>query len=205
MVYFNALPGSPAWHKVIGRDRLNAPHDGRFDFFSRELFSALQDPADEDCLPHFKLPTSLAEYSPDAASYPFLLVSQQIITQSNNWQGIVPTLQECYGLQAHVKWGSWVEINPHTAHRLGIQDGDQVWVESTSGRVKASARLYPGLWPNAVFMPEGQGHFTQICWGRHSPDSMQVGANPNQLLKAGVEPLNGHPVLGPTRVTIYPA
>jgi anaerobic selenocysteine-containing dehydrogenase len=205
MVYFNALPGSPAWHKVVGRDRLNAPHDGRFDFFSRELFSALQDPADEDCLPHFKVPSSLAEYSPDAASYPLLLVSQQIITQSNNWQGIVPTLQECYGLQAHVKWDSWVEINPHTAHRLGIEDGDQVWVESSTGRVKAFAHLYPGLWPNAVFMPEGQGHFTQIRWGRHSPGAMQVGANPNQLLKAGVEPLNGHPVLGPTRVTIYPA
>ena len=43
MVYFHAAPGSPAWSQVVGRDRLNAPKDGRFDFFSRELFAILAD------------------------------------------------------------------------------------------------------------------------------------------------------------------
>jgi len=62
MVYFNAAPGSPAWKNVVGRDRVSAPQDGRFDLFSRELFalfgSATQTGGMDDArfLPHFELP-----------------------------------------------------------------------------------------------------------------------------------------------------
>jgi hypothetical protein len=38
-----------------------------------------------------------------------------LITQSQSWQGILPTLQESLGLQGNVKWSSWVEINPRAA------------------------------------------------------------------------------------------
>ncbi len=61
LVYFNAEPGSPAWDDVVGRDRLNAPKDGRFDFFSRELFALLAPDSDQACLPHFEIPATLAD------------------------------------------------------------------------------------------------------------------------------------------------
>jgi anaerobic selenocysteine-containing dehydrogenase len=51
LVYFNAEPGSRAWGNVVGRDRLNAPKDGRFDFFSRELFALLGADSARTCLP----------------------------------------------------------------------------------------------------------------------------------------------------------
>ena len=205
MVYFNAAPGSPAWGNVVGRDRLNAPKDGRFDLFSRELFAALAQGSAEDldCLPHFDLPATVE--SGDAAAYPFLLVTQTLITQPRNWEGILPTLQEAYGLQTNMKWSSWVEINPRAAQALGVKNGDLVWVESAVGRVQVPVRLYEGLWPNAVYMPPGQGHRTLVTWGRGSPANVVIGVNPNQLLVAGTEPLGGVAAVSPTRVRIYKA
>ncbi|MEW5871855.1 MAG: molybdopterin-dependent oxidoreductase [Chloroflexota bacterium] len=208
LVYFNAQPSSQAWGEVVGRDRLNAPKDGRFDFFSRELFSLLgkmqgKSPDDLDCLPHFNLPTSLSEKTQEASEYPFLLITQALITQSQNWPGVIPTLQESYGLQVHTKWSSWVELNHLAAEALELKDDDLVWVESPSGRVQAIVRVYDGIWPNAVFMPAGMGHFTTVRWGAHSPEKWRVGANPNELMQTASEPLCGQAVFNPTRVRIY--
>jgi molybdopterin-containing oxidoreductase family iron-sulfur binding subunit len=55
-------------------------------------------------------------------------------------------------------WCSWVEINEKKAHELGIQQGDVIEVTSTQGSVRAPAFLNPGIAPDAVAMPVGQGH-----------------------------------------------
>lgn len=203
MVYFNAQPGSPAWPDVVGRDRLNAPQDGRFDFFSRELYAALATPDDLACLPHFEVPATLAENSAEAAGYPFLLVTQSLITQPRTWDGIIPTLQESYGLQTDTKWSSWVEINPRAAEALEVQNGDLVWVESAAGKVQVPVRLFEGIWPNAVYIPPGQGHRTLVKWGRGAPANTVIGVNANRLLVSGTEPLGGQAAFSPTRVRIY--
>jgi anaerobic selenocysteine-containing dehydrogenase len=205
MIYFNAAPGSKAWGNIVGRDRLNSPQDGRFDLFSRELFSLLDAPEDIACLPHFQIPDTLSSAGNQEAGYPFLLVSQALITQSPMWHGIVPTLQESYGLQPYVRWGSWVEMNPKAAEGMGLEDNDWVWVESSQGRVKAILRLYEGIWPNAVFIPAGQGHHTGVSWGRGMPAGTEVGANVSQLMPVTTEGLNGQAVYNPARVRIYKA
>jgi anaerobic selenocysteine-containing dehydrogenase len=117
----------------------------------------------------------------------------------------LPTLQESLGLQGNVKWSSWVEINPAAAEALHLINGDLAWVESPAGKVKAPVRVYPGIWPNAVFMPLGQGHHTLVKWGRHAPEQMVVGSNPNRLSKISTEPLNGQAVMIPVRVKVYRA
>jgi len=209
MVYFNAAPGSQAWERVVGKDRLNAPRDGRFDLYSRELFalfagSGLQGEAlDLACLPHQDPPVQKESDLEYEAAYPFLLISQPLITHTPNWNGILPTLQECFGLQMNVRWSSWVELNPRAAEALNIHDGDTVWVESAAGKIQATARLYEGLWPNVVYIAPGQGHRTLVRWGRHSPDKMVVGVNPNTLASTTTEPVSGQAVMSPTRVRIY--
>jgi len=204
LVYFNAEPGSPAWSDVVGRDRLNTPKDGRFDFFSRELFALFGSDSAQNCLPHFEIPESLMDSTAESLEYPFLLVTQPLITGSPQWQGIVPTLQESYGLQGYVKWDSWVEIGQKAAEALGLEDGGRVWVESPLSRAQATVRIYAGIWPNAIFLPPGMGHHTFVRWGRKSDKNMVVGANPNALIEFASEPLTGLAVAGPTRVRIYP-
>ena len=207
MVYFNATPGSQVWNaEVIGRDRVNAPRDGRFDFFSREMFYALKNagaaPADRDAqsVPHFDLPVETA----NATEFPFLLVLPEMMTQPRGWNGIVPTLEEVYGLQDGVRWDSWVELNRLAAAALGIMDGDLVWVESPRGKVKARAKLTEGLWHNAVAMPLGQGRRTRLAWGRDAASDSMLGANPLTLCASGTEKWSGLAALG-TRVKVYKA
>jgi anaerobic selenocysteine-containing dehydrogenase len=203
LIYFNATPGSQAWNNVVGRDRLNAPKDGRYDFFSRELFAMLASDSDKVFLPHFDIPSTLEDSTADVLDYPFLLVTQPLITQSQQWQGIIPTLQECYGLQGYVKWDSWVEVGQQAAEAMRLKNGDQVWVESSLGRVQTAVRVRAGLWPNVLFLPVGQGHHTSTSWGRNSGDKFDVGVNPNKLTKFSSEPLSGLAISGPTRVRIY--
>lgn len=193
MVYFNAEPGSKAWSSVVGRDRLNAPKDGRFDIFSREVFAVMEGESaadvDQACLPGFD--ASGQELT--ASEYPFLLVTQGLITQPRTWWGIVPTLQESYGLQSNMKWTNWVEISPRAAAPLGLADHDLVWVEAPMAKVQARVRLYQGLWPNAVYLPPGLGHRSAVKWGRGSAAPLVVGENVNRLLASD----------GVTRVKIY--
>lgn len=43
-----------------------------------------------------------------------------------------------------------VEIHPGTASKLGISEGDWVWIESPEGRVKLRAQFFDGIDPNVV-------------------------------------------------------
>jgi hypothetical protein len=79
-----------------------------------------------------------------------------------------------------------------------------VWVESAVERVKVKARLYPGIWPSAVFLPLGQGHFTSVAWGRFAQTG-QIGVNPGLLAVTQTESLTGQAIFNPTRVKVYKA
>ncbi len=48
-----------------------------------------------------------------------------------------------------------VEIHPETAKKLGIKEGDWVWIESPRGRIKQRARLTDGIHPNVVSAQHG--------------------------------------------------
>ena len=201
LVYHGAGRGSKAWNDVVGRDRLAAPKDGRFDFFSRELY-ALGAADDRACLPHFELPIESAK----SGEYPFLLISQEMMTNTRGWGGTLPSVQECYGLQMKSRWESWVELNPEVATALGIQDGDAVWVESVEAKVKVKAKVYAGIWPNAVHIPYGQGHVSLIQWGRFEEKMPHaIGANPLTLADDKTEKLAGLVTAFPTRVKVYRA
>jgi molybdopterin-containing oxidoreductase family iron-sulfur binding subunit len=73
-------------------------------------------------------------------------------------------------------WSSWLEINPKTAAALGIAQGDVVEVASSQGKIRVPALLSPGIAPDVVAMPVGQGHqtFTRYASAR--------GANPIAVL-----------------------
>jgi anaerobic selenocysteine-containing dehydrogenase len=78
----------------------------------------------------------------------------------------LPWLQELPEPMTTVMWGSWVEINPKTAAAYAIEDGDLVEVRSGSGSVRAPALIYPGIHPDTVAMPYGQGHSAYGMYAR---------------------------------------
>lgn len=112
----------------------------------------------------------------DAAEYPFHFLpypSNQFLDGS---LAHLPWLQEMPDPMTSAMWSSWVEINPATASRLGIAPGDIVEIASAHGTVRTAAYISPGIAPDVLAMPAGQGHttFTRYASGR--------GENPVSLL-----------------------
>jgi anaerobic selenocysteine-containing dehydrogenase len=96
-------------------------------------------------------------------------------------------------------WEITVEVNPETARKLGIHEGDAIWLESPAGRLQVRARLYPGIAPEVVHVPFGSGH------GSGGRFAEAWGVNPNRLVGGEADRLAGTPALFATRVRMTKA
>jgi len=111
------------------------------------------------------VPPSPIPSIPSDAEYPLFLVPYFPLGLWNGG-GELPWLQEILSPIVPVNWDSWVEMNPQTAQKLGIEDGEMVWVETPAGRVKTRAKVYPGVPPNGVAIPAGLGHSSNGRYAR---------------------------------------
>jgi anaerobic selenocysteine-containing dehydrogenase len=93
-----------------------------------------------------------------------------------------PWLQELADPTTTVMWNTWVEINPHTAEELGIEDDDIVQIISEAGTIEASVYKYPAIRPDTIAMPFGQGHtaYGIYAQGRGSNPADILGAHFNE-------------------------
>ncbi|MBC8257848.1 MAG: 4Fe-4S dicluster domain-containing protein [SAR324 cluster bacterium] len=69
-----------------------------------------------------------------------------------------PWLQEVPNPMSQIVWDSWVEINPDTAQKLGINDRAIIEVKTPHGSVQATAYYHFGIHRDAIAIPMGQGH-----------------------------------------------
>ncbi len=137
-----------------------------------------------------------AKYDGERRDYPFYLV---VYPQSGHHDGRganLPWLQELPDPMTSVVWGSWVEINPKTASKLGFKEGDMVAVTSPYGEINAPLYLYPGIRPDTIALPVGQGHKT---YGRYAKNR---GVNPLEILPFKEDSSSGALALNTTRVSI---
>jgi anaerobic selenocysteine-containing dehydrogenase len=93
-------------------------------------------------------------------------------------------------------WSSWIEIHPRTAERLQLAQGDLVDVTSPHGTLRAPVVIFPGIAPDLVAMPVGQGHdhFTRYASKR--------GVNPIDILGPLTEAGTGALAWAATRVKL---
>lgn len=143
-------------------------------------------------LPHFE-PVS---FSVEAHKYPFFLNTYKLMSHAGGVGANQPWLQENLAVHLEGKWDSWVEINPRVARKMGITNGDWVWLESLKGRIKVKARLFAGAAPDMVYLPVGQGHLAHGRWAKGR------GVNPNDLIVNQTDTLKGLGVWGTTRVRL---
>jgi menaquinone reductase, molybdopterin-binding-like subunit len=108
----------------------------------------------------------------------------------------LPWMQELPDPLTSAMWSSWIELNPRTAERLKIAQGDVVEIASQHGSLRAPALLSPGIAPDLIAMPVGQGHetFTRYASGR--------GANPISILAPVAEAATGSLAWAATRVRL---
>jgi hypothetical protein len=105
-------------------------------------------------------------------------------------------MQELPDPLTSVVYGSWVEINPQTAKKLGIEEGDVLELKSSQGTLSAPALIYQGVRPDVVAVPIGQGH---AQFGRYASGR---GANPFALLAPLTDVTSGALAMGATRVAL---
>jgi anaerobic selenocysteine-containing dehydrogenase len=96
-------------------------------------------------------------------------------------------------------WKNFVEINKETADHLKINDGNEVWVESPMGKIRAKARVFHGIHPEVVAIARGQGHYYDGEW------SNEIGVNPNDITGVHYDELSGQSAFFNTRVKVYKA
>jgi anaerobic selenocysteine-containing dehydrogenase len=169
---------------------------GRFEFYSQALAQAARKQAgsgsmdDRVCLPH---QPKIADGTPN---FPLLLLPVEGLPLSGGEGAHLPYLQQIAGEHLFANWDSWLEIHPETARQYGIKEGDNVWIESARGRVRARARLYEGARPGVVHLPLGYGHTAGNEWACR-------GVNPLRIVGEQQEPWTGLPQVGGTYVKVY--
>jgi anaerobic selenocysteine-containing dehydrogenase len=148
--------------------------------------------------PASPVPASFSEpqFDGDAAQYPLHFLPYASSAFLDGSLAHLPWLQEMPDPLTSAMWCSWIEINPVTAAGLGVAEGDVVEVASAHGALRTPALISPGIAPDVVAMPVGQGHqtFTRYASGR--------GENPVELLAPLAEPETGSLAWAATRVRL---
>jgi anaerobic selenocysteine-containing dehydrogenase len=175
-------------YKSGGWDRVFKTPSKKFEFYSQILRNRLKDQdikGDQYFLPNPPFPENEKGYPLYLRVFPLHALSTERNLPS-------PWLKDTAGFYQKEKWHPWVEINPEKAKELGIADKDLVWVESSKGRIKLKARLFPGTMPEVVGIPFGF-------------EDEKADYNPLKILKEKLDSLSGISNWGETRVKLYKA
>lgn len=184
-------------------DHIKTP-SGKFEFFSQAMknsnernsvASKTAAQGDHGYLPHYDPP----HFHGDPDLFPLVLIPFPTASLGSGGGANQPYLQDAFGRLHGLTGETWVEITPELASRLGVTDHDIVWIESPRGKLKARVKIYPGISPDVVHIPLGQGH---SAYGRFAQGR---GVNPLTILEKAFDHISGAQVLAGTRVKIYKA
>jgi len=155
--------------------------------------------AEGEAAKHAPVSMAAPEFAGAAGDFPFYFLPYLSQSFGDGSLAHLPWLQELPDVMTSAMWSSWVEIHPKTGERLGIAQGDLVEIASPQGSVRAPAILSPGIAPDIVAMPVGQGHenFSRFASGR--------GANPLSILAPLAEHETGSLAWAATRVKLVRA
>ena len=202
-------------HDQEGWQGLFQTPSGRFEFFSQRIKTALGDlirdrsaqvtlremglgdDVYQACMPHYIAPEAAAEE--EREEYPLLLLPYDLINISSGWLPNPPYLFKTLLDHQLRKKDSFVELNPETAAKYNLEQGDRIVIESARTTLKARLNLFEGAMPGVVFIPAGLGHTAYDAYQRDK------GVNPNDIVTGGNDRLSGHLVWWNTRVRVKKA
>ncbi len=115
-----------------------------------ELYSTVFEKLGYDPLPEYREPKESPLSRPDLAKdYPLMLISGgRFLPYYHSEHRQIESIRRR-------RPDPRVQIHPDTAKRLGIADGDWVWIESPRGRVRQRCSLFEGIDPRVVHGEHG--------------------------------------------------
>jgi len=115
-----------------------------------ELYSTLMEDFGLDPLPNYREPEESPIGSPTIAKeYPLVLT-----TGARSW-AFFHTEERQLELSREIHPDPEVEIHPETAEKLGIHDGDWVWIDTRRGKCRQKVKLTRGIDPRVVSANHG--------------------------------------------------
>ncbi|MBM3940661.1 MAG: twin-arginine translocation signal domain-containing protein [SAR202 cluster bacterium] len=133
----------------------------------------------------------------DANQFPFALVPFETPGLGAGEGAHLPWLQSLPDAVSTITWQTWVELNPHTAERLGVRQEDVVLIESSTGHViRAIVYVNRAAPPDVVAVPFGQGH------AHYTSYAANRGSNVFDILEPAEERETGALAWGATRVRV---
>lgn len=145
---------------------------------------------DDLCLPHWEPP----HFAGAPEEFPFLLMPRRGINYADGGVRHLPWLRELPGAGL-LAWDETIEVHPDDAQRLGVAEGDRVWVESPANTRRMRIHVRAGTRPGTVGLPLGHGP-----WPPKPDDSPAAGGH--GLLVALSDPLAGVHATQATRVRL---
>jgi menaquinone reductase, molybdopterin-binding-like subunit len=139
-----------------------------------------------------------AQFAGDESEYDFYLLPFATNSLEYGETANLPWLQALPDPITTAVWTTWVELNPNTADDMGVQLGDMVRVESSSGSIEVPVYVNPAAPPNVAAIPIGQGHTDYTHYAE------ERGANPIEIVAAQTESETGALAWAATRVRIEP-
>jgi molybdopterin-containing oxidoreductase family iron-sulfur binding subunit len=110
---------------------------------------------------------------------------------------MLPILQEVGDSITSIAWDSFVAMNPKRAQKEGLKINDVIKVTSSAGTYEAAVFPLPGLHPDVVVTPRGNGHKPGV-----SKVTDGVGVNPLQVYEKRADKITGNPVTSVQPVSI---
>ncbi|HET7037071.1 MAG TPA: molybdopterin-dependent oxidoreductase [Thermomicrobiaceae bacterium] len=147
---------------------------------------------------NFPAPTDPG-FAGDPGQYPYYLVPYPHFALGYGERSVLPWLQALPEPMSTAVWTTWVELNHHTADKIGVGIGDVVKLITPSGTLEAPVYVNPAAAPDVALIPFGNGHTagTRYDEGR--------GVNPFGVLANQTEATTGALAWGATRVKIVKA
>lgn len=168
---------------------------GKFEFACQRLREMGVAGDDLAFLPHYEEPALAG----DSAQYPLLLVPYEIMTIADGPLANPPFMTKLL-FDFELKGNDlFVEINPQTAAKAGLQEGMAVALKTERGTFRARVHLTSAARPGVAFIPVGLGHrgFDSYIRGK--------GVNANEIVVPQQDRVTGLPTWRGTPVRIAKA
>lgn len=121
----------------------------------------------------------------DATKYPLQLIAFDSIRLASHYTPSSPFMMKTVSDSMLKENDGWVEINPDTAAKQGLSDGQTAVLTTPKGKATVRVHYNHGLMPGLIAMTRGLGHsaYDQFLSGK--------GANINSLMGSVEDPASG--------------
>jgi anaerobic selenocysteine-containing dehydrogenase len=183
-------------HAYRNWDSIFKTPTGKFEFSSSRIELALAGKGgDRASMPHYEE----VQTDADKAAYPLVMAPYEMINLASGWVPNPPFCNKTLLDNQLLRHECFAEINPKTAAKYELKQGDRAIVQSPAGQAKVRVNLFEGAMPDVVYLPQGFGH---TAYDEFSQDK---GVNANEIIHGGADPLSGHPAWWKTPVKLIKA